>query len=322
MPTRRTRPVARLLALPLLLALLSAPAQAEDADEGAGKVGLQLEGRLGSQTVTREGEKRTLYVIKVGKTTYELDTAGVKADALRKARGKYVAIRAGAPQAPADDGPRGVLASSMTLELQPQAGVAGTVRTASQGKKTVYALETNEGLWQIAPSAVRHFKAFVGRHVQVACFRVTDGRYRALDKVKRVVRKLLPGERDPNSGEDAIGGGWKGALTVVEVPRGVPGARTGDFAISFRSSAALAKTEGTFTNVYKIVGVRARKFSRKKRKAVVELAYSFGQGSHAITLKGTYGPDWKTFSGTWKSGFLGHGTFTLAVDERSSKSKK
>jgi hypothetical protein len=320
MPDRTTRPVARLLALPLLLALLGAPAHAEDGDTG--RVGLQLEGRLGSRKVTRDGEKRTLYVIKVGKTTYELNTAGVKADALRTAKGKYVAIRGGPQEALADDRRSVVLSGSVTVELQPQTGVAGTVRSSSQGKKTVYSLETDEGLWQIARPAARHFKAFVGLHVQAACFRVTDGRYRALDKVRRVVRKLLPGERDPDTGEDAIGGGWKGKLTVVEVPKGVPGARTGDFAISFRSSAALAKTEGKFTTVYEIVGVRARKFSRKKRKAVVELAYSFGQGSHAITLEGTYGADWKSFTGVWKSGFLGHGTFSLAVDERPSKSKK
>ena len=135
--------------------------------------------------------------------------------------------------------------------------------------------------------------------------------------MKSVERKLLPGERDPQSGEAAIGAAWMGTLTAVKVPKGIPGVKPGDFPIAFQSDASLETTEGRVMRSYDVVGLRSRKFNRKKRTATIEVAYSFGQGSYAIMLEGTFGPDWKTFTGNWKSGFLGSGTFVIALDERS-----
>ena len=300
MPHRTTHALSFVLALTLLA--LGAPAHADDA--GTTQAGLQLEGRLGTRTVTKDGEKRTLYQIPVGGTTYEIDTAGVEADALRKAKGKYVTL---------------LVEDGATFAVQQRAPLAGTVRAAKEGKKTVYRLETPEGLWQIPARDVRKFKKFVDVHVEATCYRVSDGRFRAVDKVKSVERKLLPGERDPQSGAEAIGTKWMGTLTAVKVPKGIPGVKPGDFPIAFKSDATLESTEGRLMRSYDVVGLRARKFNRKKRTATIEVAYSFGQGSYAIMLHGTFGEDWKTFTGDWKSGFLGSGTFVIAMDERPAK---
>ena len=74
----------RSTALALVLALLlaaGAPAHAGEAPDPAAskpQASLLLQGKLGTRTATKDGEKHKLYVLHVGPTTYEIDTAGVE----------------------------------------------------------------------------------------------------------------------------------------------------------------------------------------------------------------------------------------------------
>jgi hypothetical protein len=289
-----------------------ADAEVSEAEEGApAQVEILLEGRLTTQTVKEEGATKTLYVVRVGPVDYELTTGAEHADPLRRAKGKYISLR-GAPQDALPEGAKGlVLSGTVAFEMQTGEGVVGVVKRIEADKRTSYALETAEGLWEIAAKDARHVKKFEDLQVAVTGFRATDGRYRALEGVKKVVRSLREGERAPETGEGAIGAGWKGVLTALKVPKGIPGVEPGDFALHFQTDGTLDKTEGRVMDAYDVVGVRVRKFNGKKRSAKIELAYSFGQGSYAINLEGTFSADWKTFSGDWKSGFLGSGTFRL-----------
>ena len=309
-----------LLACGLAVYVSSAPpacADEEEAGRGAPsvQVGLVLQGRLRTTTRTEDGVKKTLYQIRVGATEYEIDTGSVEVQALRKAKGRYVTIRA-EPQNAVAEGETGiVLEEDATFSVQDGGPLVGIVRDTGPGKKNGYVLETSDGSWAIAARDARRFRGFVDLQVAVTCFQVTDGRFRALEKVKKVTRRLRPGERAPTSGAEAIGASWRGVLTAVKVPKGIPGVEPGDFALSFRTDATQEATEGRVMDAYDVVGTRVRKFNHKKRSARIELAYSFGQGSYAILLEGTFSRDWKHFEGEWKSGFLGSGTFRLTVSE-------
>ena len=304
----------------LLLALLLLAVSPAHADEGAQlRAALLLQGKLSSRSATRDGAKVTLYLLTIGPTTVEIDTAGVEADALRKARGKYVTFRS--PTVPVrPEGSGGyVLDGAATVEVQELAPLVGVVRATTAKRRTTYTVENAEGAWRIASRDARRFKPYVGMQVEVRCYRVTDGRWFALEKIKDVERKLRPGERNPTSGAEAIGTAWKGTLTATEVPKGIPGVKPGDFALAFTTDAALAKTSGRLMRSYDVVGVRVRAFKLRTRRATIELAYSFGQGSYALMLEGTFAEDWRSVRGTWKSGFLGSGTFTLEVAATAPK---
>jgi len=263
-----------------------------------------LNGKL-SVRKTDDGSKRL--DVEIGKTRYRVlgaDTA--KASKLARKHVRVLGLIDKAQDALTIE-----LGEQGGIEAQERTPVQGTVRPAP-GRKGALVLEGNDVTYAIARADSSKFKSFAGKHVESLAFLVSGPGYAALASVKAVERKLLPGEREPKSGAEAIAGTWVGRVIAVNVPGGVPNVKKGDsFPMSYTTDAKFEKTTGRLMNQYDVVGTKLRKFHAKKRTADVEFAYSFGSGSYAIRLIGAFSEDWKTFTGEWTSGFVGGGTFEL-----------
>jgi len=162
----------------------------------------------------------------------------------------------------------------------------------------------------------------VGKNVELVGLIASGPDQAAVTRITSIERKILPGERAPESGEEALAGAWTGNVILERVPGGSDSKPGDAFPLAFATDPELEHTTGRLLDTYDIVLARLRKFNAKKRTTKVELGYSFGSGSYALTLEGAYSADWKTFSGKWTSGHVGAGTFELNfVDEKTAESK-
>lgn len=204
-----------------------------------------------------------------------------------------------------------VLDEPESIAEQEVSSVEGTV-TADDEARSGLVLLGDDASWIVPHKAKRKFADFVGKHV-VARSRVESGPgHRALVSVESVERKLLPGEREPESGEAALTGAWSGTLTATRVPSGIPGIEAGaELPLVFTTDIEAATTSGRLFDSYDVVGIRLRKYKAKRRTVEFDVDYSFGEGSYAVRFEGAFSEDWKTLTGEWRSGFLGEGTFDL-----------
>jgi len=274
-------------------------------------VEIQLQGELQPKNAAKNAAKKDSgaepesYWIQVGTTRYllVLDATGAKTAA--KLRGKFVTATGTMIEGSAR------LAGKKSLVAQKPQGISGYVR-ASKDKVFPLRLEAKDATYLVPSDAARKFKKHVGRYVTAQGFVTTDGKSHQLDVVKSVAAALPPGARNPRKGEEAMTGSWKGTLLAEKVPAGVPGVNAGDkFAVSFAATDALKKVVGRLMSTYDVTGLKIRKFSAKKRTAKFDLDYTFGSGSYALRFEAKFAEDWKSATGTWKSSFLGSGTFTM-----------
>lgn len=264
---------------------------------------IEIQGLLQPKKAT--GADPEPYWIQVGTTRYPLalDELGVKTAS--RMRGKFV-IAAG----DLVDG-TARLAGKKSLSAQKAQSISGFVRTA-KGKAFPLRLDAKQGGYLVSAAAARKFKKHVDRYVLVKALVTSDGKYRQLETVSSVARALAPGARDPKKGDAAMTGRWKGAMLAQKVPAGIPGVNAGDsFAVSFVAGEALKKVTGRLMSTYDVNGLKIRKFSAKKRTAKFDLDYTFGSGTYSVRFEAKYAEDWKSATGTWKSSFLGSGTFKM-----------
>ena len=209
------------------------------------------------------------------------------------------------------------LSGADALAAQERHAIRGTVRARAdeQGrpdKDVPFELVAEDAVYAIPRRDAGRFAAFEGLHVEAESYEIRGAGHAELRDVRSVVRRLLPGERDPQNGGEALAGTWEGSVIVERVPGGVPGIEPGDrFGLSLTTDASHETTGGRLIDTYDITGVRVQKFVQKRRTTVLDVSYTFGAGDYTVRLEGTYGPDWKSLSGTWASGFLGSGTFEL-----------
>jgi hypothetical protein len=266
-------------------------------------VDIQLLGQLQPKKAT--GAEPEAYWIQVGKTRYALALDGLGAKSAAKLRGKFVVATAELV-----DGSARVAGKNSLLPQKAHA-ISGYVR-AAKDKAFPLQLEAKDAKYLVPKSAARKFKKFVDGYVTVHGLLTSDGKFRQFETVKSVAPALAPGARNPRKGEEAMAGSWKGKLLAEKVPAGVPGAKVGDkFDVNFDATEALKKVVGRLASTYDVMGLKIRKFSAKKRTAKFDLDYTFGSGSYSVRFEAKFADDWKSATGTWKSSFLGSGTFTM-----------
>lgn len=308
---RRLRPL--LLVVPALLTtpLFAGDTPAEDvtppavteADEALD----ELSGKL--DWSARADEPPRAYLV-AGEHRIEL--VGFDAPSAKKLRRKVVTAR-GRLDTP---GKVLVLDDGKDLVLQERHEVTGTVTESEDVKSGLLLVAADGREYEVDRRDASKFKEWIGRHVAAQTQRVKVPGHAALVDVKAVERRLLPGEREPDSGESALAGAWTGSMLAEKVPSGVPGVKAGDsFALAFVTDAELEETSGRLFATYDVVGLRLRKWKERTRTVEAELSYTFGQGNHAVRLEGTFSADWKTYTGSWSSSFLGSGTFELRFTE-------
>jgi len=189
----------------------------------------------------------------------------------------------------------------------------GTVVIAEEdARKPEYVLQADSGEIRVEQKSCSKFAPFVGLHVEAFGYLSSDGDLAILEKVSKVERRLLPGERDPADATAALCGEWKGAFVATEIPKGVP-LEPGDYGINFSAAEELSKVTGRLMRTYDIVGIKVRKWNPRSRSVEFDIDYDFGQGSSSVRCIGAFEADWKTVSGEWKSGSIGKGTFRLAL---------
>ena len=308
-PPRRGIRAVPVLAFLLTISLALPRAVADDEGKDPPKT-LTVSGKLVAHAV--EGKAKE-FLVAVGDRTWRIAGDAPVVERLTRLRNKYVSAR-GTP-APTDSRLTMVLtvASPDAIAALERAPVQGTVRTREEegAKSPVFYLEREDGEVGIDGRDARRFEEFVGIHVEATGYLVADDRSASLEGVRSVERKLLPDERDPKNGEEALRGSWDGTFTALEVPKGVP-AETGDYPVTIRTGEDIGKCTGRFLSTYDIVGLRVRKCSMRLRSIEFDLEYDFGTGSSSVRCEATFGPDWKTLSGRWKSGSIGSGTFEIA----------
>ncbi len=257
------------------------------------------------------GNGAAQFVVRVGDASIVLE--GVDAKTAAKLAGKFVSARGRLVSS--DAGPVLQVVTGDTnagLAAQEPAPIAGVLGT-EEGEKTVYRLTAADGTVYVLPaSANAKAKPLLGKHVEVVGMVMSGPKWSSLESVTDVRRKLLPTEREPKDGEEAITGRWTGKLVAVNVPSGAPNVKAGDsFDFAFHIPEDRTKTTGRLLATYDIDGARLQKFKPKDRSARLDLSYTFGKGSYPVRLEGTFSEDWKTFTGEWSASFLGSGTFEV-----------
>lgn len=249
----------------------------------------------------------------VGPRTYHVLAGEEAAKALDALAGKPVQI---------DGTLKGKLAATSSVMVDDAKGVAalpavelkGFVRAipGEKKKRTQLALEMGKVKLTVVPKLARKLAKFQDLHVALSGRVAGDSSYAEIFEIESVKRELLPDERNPRNGDEALAGKWRGDLVATQVPRGVPGVKDGDeFGLDFATKSGTTKAAGSLMSTYEVVDVRGGKLSRK-RTMQVSLRYSTGDGSsYVLKLDGSFSADWKKFEGTWSSGFLGRGTFAL-----------
>lgn len=294
---------------------------AEKPADGAAAKSDVVRGKLTVREVGKdEADKGAAqFVVRVGDASIVLE--GVDAKAAAKLNGKFVSARGRLVSS--DAGPvLHVIAGNTNgdstgdtnggLAAQDPAPVAGVLGT-EEGEKTVYRLTAADGTVYVLPaSANAKAKPLLGKHVEVVGMVMSGPKWSSLESVTDVRRKLLPTEREPKDGEEAITGRWTGKLVAVNVPSGAPNVKSGDtYDFAFHIPEDRTKTTGRLLATYDIDGARLQKFKPKDRSARLDLSYTFGKGSYPVRLEGTFSEDWKTFTGEWSASFLGSGTFEV-----------
>jgi len=286
--------------VPLVIFLLLSVAAAQAPKNAP----LRLSGRLEPK---RAGTEPGPLWLRVGPVRYEFTLGDEAAKAAAKLRGKFVVLTA----QPDRKSQGTVIVRPDALTPQARQTLPGYVR-ATADKKFPYRLETKDGVFVIAAAEARKFKKHVGGYVAAQGNVTTDGTYRQLEAVRAVERTVPPGARQPRKGDEALAGRWKGTLLAKEVPAGVPGAKPGDtFPVSFAADKKLKAVTGRLADTYDVNGVRARKFSAKRRTVTFDLDYTFGSGTYSVRCEGKFTDDFKKITGTWSSSFLGKGSFTI-----------
>lgn len=257
------------------------------------------------------GSGTAQFVVRVGDASIVLE--GVDAKTAAKLAGKFVSARGRLVSS--DAGPVLQVVTGDTnagLAAQDPTPIAGVLGT-EEGEKTAYRLTAADGTVYVLPaSANAKAKPLLGKHVEVVGMVMSGPKWSSLESVTDVRRKLLPTEREPKDGEEAITGRWTGKLVAVNVPSGAPNVKPGDsFDLAFHIPEDRTKTTGRLLATYDIDGARLQKFKPKDRSARLDLSYTFGKGSYPVRLEGTFSEDWKTFTGEWSASFLGSGTFEV-----------
>lgn len=250
-------------------------------------------------------------VIDVGRNTYRLLGDAEVLARLGKLKRKYLEVRGVIGKTETKNTFTVSISAIKDIAQQKPAAVRGTVRSSDgDARKPSYVLAADSAEIHVELKSGRKFAAFVGLHVEALGFLSADTEVTILEKVTKVKRKLLPGERDPKDAPEALGGKWKGAFVATEIPKGVP-LKPGDYGVRFSADEKLSKVTGRLMKTYDIVGIKVRKWNQRSRTIEFDIDYDFGRGSSSVRCSGSFGPDWKVVSGEWKSGSIGKGTFRL-----------
>ena len=269
-----------------------------------------LRGRLESRRETRDGESVEVFFVVVGEVEYVLELEASTRAELASMRREWVDVRGSV----ADDGDRKIARVASAADVAPQGDLdfEGFVVEPEEGDDA-FSLRVGDRAWRVIDRrAGRKLKPFVGRNVVVRANAAFDGTRSLLDAVTKVVRKKLPGEREPRNEAQALQGAWKGVVDVTKLPEQITGAKIGKYPIEFQVGRKLAVESGRLLGTYDIVALAPRKLSMSRRDFRLELTYEIpGNRKYPVWLTGRFAADWKSAEGTFESDFLGTGTFDL-----------
>ncbi len=261
-----------------------------------------------------QGPPGATHFIAVGDHKYFLLAKKNSEKLLNRMSGKFVRAFGGLKNTSKEQSTIELKATKGVLVQEPKSivGVVGTTADKVKAKQYPFVLTTASRVYVVSKRNGRKLKAFQGLNVEAKAYVITNGDHFEVAKIKSVKFKLAAGDRLPKTGQQAIAGHWTGKVTVGKVPPGVPGVSKGDtLNMNFVAQEKNTKATGTLLDTYKIVEIKAKKLT-KKRKLKTSVFYSFSSGSKfEVKLEGKFSGDWKTYSGTWNSQFLGSGTFEL-----------
>lgn len=285
-----------------------------------------VHGKLESRTTTVDGVKQVEYFVAVGNRRYTLTGDADALAPLPKLRRKWITVSGESASNELDAGLTNTSDPAKTVQLslsvasaddiavqKPQA-IIGVVKVAGSGRKAIHSIVAADRTYGVAnPKDTRKLAAFAGKNIACTGQLAADDHEWHASELDSVERKLLPGEREPANEREAIAGAWKGQLDVLELPSSSGNARKGLYPIELEVDEKVKAAKGKVFDLYAVDSIRIRKFRAKTRAIEFDLNYTLpGGGTYTLLMTGSFDDAWRKLSGTWKSSFLGSGTFDMA----------